>query len=54
MVNGIDSRMPSENQLDEQFECSRMMTSHALTEKVDNGVLERTQGFRTFVTELKF
>lgn len=47
------SRVPSENQLAEQFECSRMTARRALTELVESGVLERTQGLGTFVAELK-
>ncbi len=47
------TRVPSENQLAEQFECSRMTARRALTELVDSGVLERTQGLGTFVAELK-
>lgn len=47
------SRVPSENQLAELFECSRMTARRALTELVDNGVLERSQGLGTFVAEFK-
>jgi GntR family histidine utilization transcriptional repressor len=47
------TRVPSENQLAEQFACSRMTARRALTELVDIGVLERTQGLGTFVAELK-
>ncbi|BCV26264.1 histidine utilization repressor [Shewanella algae] len=41
------------NQLAELFECSRMTARRALTELVDNGVLERSQGLGTFVAEFK-
>ena len=47
------SRVPSENQLAELFECSRMTARRALTELVDNGGLERSQGLGTFVAEFK-
>ncbi|BCV34780.1 histidine utilization repressor [Shewanella chilikensis] len=47
------SRVPSENQLAELFECSRMTARRALTELVDNDVLERSQGLGTFVAEFK-
>ncbi len=47
------TRVPSENQLAEQFECSRMTARRGLTELVESGVLERTQGLGTFVAELK-
>ncbi|MBT1446166.1 histidine utilization repressor [Shewanella sp. JM162201] len=48
-----NSRVPSENQLAEQFGCSRMTARRALTELVDAGVLERSQGLGTFVASLK-
>lgn len=47
------SRVPSENQLAEQFECSRMTARRALTELTESGVLERSQGLGTFVAGLK-
>ncbi|QSX37363.1 histidine utilization repressor [Shewanella sedimentimangrovi] len=47
------ARVPSENQLAEQFGCSRMTARRALTELVDAGVLERSQGLGTFVASLK-
>ncbi|NRD71773.1 histidine utilization repressor [Shewanella sp. VB17] len=47
------TRVPSENQLAERFGCSRMTARRALTELVDGGVLERSQGLGTFVAELK-
>ncbi|GGP96216.1 histidine utilization repressor [Shewanella ulleungensis] len=48
-----NERVPSENQLTELFVCSRMTARRALTELVDSGVLERTQGVGTFVAGLK-
>lgn len=48
-----NDRVPSENQLTELFSCSRMTARRALTELVDSGVLERTQGVGTFVAGLK-
>ncbi|WP_372870575.1 histidine utilization repressor [Shewanella sp.] len=48
-----NSRVPSENQLAEQFGCSRMTARRALTELVEAGVLERSQGLGTFVASLK-
>ncbi|MDX1282832.1 histidine utilization repressor [Shewanella colwelliana] len=47
------SRVPSENQLAELFECSRMTARRALTELAETGVLERSQGLGTFVAGLK-
>lgn len=47
------SRLPSENQLADQFGCSRMTARRALTELTDAGVLARSQGLGTFVAELK-
>lgn len=47
------SRVPSENQLAELFECSRMTARRALTELSESGVLERSQGLGTFVAGLK-
>ena len=47
------TRVPSENKLAEQFGCSRMTARRAVTELVDGGVLERSQGLGTFVAELK-
>ncbi len=48
-----NTRVPSENQLAEQFDCSRMTARRALTELVEAGVLERSQGLGTFVASLK-
>jgi GntR family histidine utilization transcriptional repressor len=48
-----NDRVPSENQLTELFACSRMTARRALTELVESGVLERTQGVGTFVAGLK-
>ncbi|QDF65602.1 histidine utilization repressor [Shewanella sp. SNU WT4] len=46
-------KVPSENQLAQRFHCSRMTARRALTELVDGGVLERSQGAGTFVASLK-
>ncbi|QIR15978.1 histidine utilization repressor [Shewanella aestuarii] len=48
-----NARVPSENQLTELFHCSRMTARRALTELVEAGILERTQGLGTFVAGLK-
>lgn len=48
-----NSRVPSENQLAEQFHCSRMTARRALQELSSLGVLVRTQGLGTFVAKLK-
>ncbi|KPZ71321.1 HTH-type transcriptional repressor YvoA [Shewanella sp. P1-14-1] len=48
-----NDRVPSENQLTELFDCSRMTARRALTELVESGVLERSQGLGTFVAGLK-
>ena len=48
-----NSRVPSENQLADQFGCSRMTARRALQELSDQGVLVRTQGLGTFVAKLK-
>ena len=48
-----NDQVPSENQLAESFSCSRMTARRALTELVEVGVLERTQGIGTFVAGLK-
>ncbi|MCG9698402.1 histidine utilization repressor [Shewanella sp. Isolate11] len=48
-----DCKVPSENQLAELFECSRMTARRALTELTESGVLERSQGLGTFVAGLK-
>lgn len=44
-------RVPSENQLAEQFAVSRMTARRALTELVDEGILMRSQGLGTFVSD---
>lgn len=46
-------RVPSENELAEQFSVSRMTARRALTELCDDGVLTRTQGLGTFVASFK-
>ncbi|RLV58279.1 histidine utilization repressor [Parashewanella curva] len=43
------SKLPSENQLAEEFCCSRMTARRAVTELTEQGVLERSQGLGTFV-----
>ncbi|MDO6619678.1 histidine utilization repressor [Shewanella sp. 6_MG-2023] len=48
-----NDQVPSENQLAELFSCSRMTARRALTELVEAGVLERTQGIGTFVAGIK-
>ncbi|MBV7316098.1 histidine utilization repressor [Shewanella sp. NIFS-20-20] len=47
------TKVPSENQLAHRFQCSRMTARRALTELVEAGVLERSQGAGTFVASLK-
>jgi len=44
-------KVPSENQLAEQFQVSRMTARRALTELVDEGILARVQGLGTFVAD---
>ncbi|WOH39617.1 histidine utilization repressor [Thalassotalea fonticola] len=46
-------RVPSENELAEQFEVSRMTARRALQELTDEGVLNRSKGSGTFVACLK-
>ncbi|PKH56043.1 histidine utilization repressor [Shewanella sp. Choline-02u-19] len=48
-----NSRVPSENQLAELFNCSRMTARRGVTELTESGVLERSQGLGTFVAGLK-
>ncbi|MEQ3512528.1 histidine utilization repressor [Pseudoalteromonas sp. BZB3] len=48
-----DQRVPSENELAEQFSVSRMTARRALSELTDSGVLTRSQGLGTFVASLK-
>lgn len=45
------TRVPSENQLAEEFQVSRMTARRALSELTDEGVLVRSQGLGTFVAE---
>lgn len=45
------TKVPSENQLAEQFSVSRMTSRRALTELTEANVLERIQGTGTFVAE---
>ncbi len=47
------SRVPSENELAEQFSVSRMTARRALTELTDTGILTRSQGLGTFVASFK-
>lgn len=49
MVPG--TQVPSENQLSEEFNVSRMTARRALTELVDEGILIRSQGLGTFVSD---
>lgn len=44
-------QVPSENQLAEQFAVSRMTARRALTELVDEGILIRSQGLGTFISD---
>jgi GntR family histidine utilization transcriptional repressor len=44
-------QVPSENQLSERFSVSRMTARRALTELVDEGVLLRSHGVGTFVSD---
>jgi len=48
-----NSKVPSENALAQQFDCSRMTARRALTELCEAGVLVRSQGRGTFVATLK-
>ncbi|MFF2483448.1 GntR family transcriptional regulator [Paenibacillus sp. NPDC058071] len=45
------SRIPSENELAEQFGVSRITVKNALTELVDRGIVYRLQGKGTFVSD---
>lgn len=47
------SRIPSENELAEQFAVSRMTARRAVTELSEAGVLTRNQGIGTFVASFK-
>ena len=47
------SRVPSENQLCEQFSVSRMTARKALEELTREGILVRSQGLGTFVADAK-
>lgn len=47
----VNTRVPSENQLAEEFRVSRMTARRALSELTDEGVLVRSQGLGTFVAE---
>lgn len=44
-------KVPSENQLAETHQVSRMTARRALTELVDEGILARSQGIGTFVSD---
>ncbi|MFF2093866.1 GntR family transcriptional regulator [Paenibacillus sp. NPDC058174] len=44
------SRIPSENELSEQFQVSRITVKNALSNLVDNGIVFRQQGKGTFVS----
>ncbi len=45
------SQVPSENQLAQQHSVSRMTARRALSEMVDEGILMRSQGIGTFVSD---
>ena len=45
------SQVPSENQLAQQHRVSRMTARRALSEMVDEGILMRSQGIGTFVSD---
>jgi GntR family transcriptional regulator, arabinose operon transcriptional repressor len=47
------SRIPSENELAEQFNVSRITVKNALSELVDRGVVYRQQGKGTFVSDIR-
>lgn len=47
------SRVPSENELAEQFSVSRMTARRSLQELTEQGILYRTQGVGSFVAALK-
>ena len=44
-------KVPSENALAQRYQVSRMTARRALTELVDEGILMRTQGLGTFVSD---
>ncbi|MFY8273896.1 histidine utilization repressor [Pseudoalteromonas sp. SSDWG2] len=48
-----NERVPSENQLAQQFSVSRMTARRALSELTDAGILTRTQGLGSFVASFK-
>ncbi|CAM4088930.1 histidine utilization repressor [Pseudoalteromonas byunsanensis] len=48
-----NQRVPSENELAEQFKVSRMTARRALSELTDTGILTRSQGLGTFVASFK-
>ncbi|NOU52782.1 histidine utilization repressor [Pseudoalteromonas sp. JBTF-M23] len=48
-----DQRVPSENELADHFNVSRMTARRALSELTDAGVLTRSQGLGTFVASFK-
>lgn len=48
-----NDRVPSENELAELFQVSRMTARRALSELTDSGVLTRNQGLGTFVATFK-
>lgn len=49
----VGGKVPSENEMVELFQVSRMTARRALQELTDEGVLTRTQGLGTFVAEPK-
>ncbi|MCQ8879216.1 histidine utilization repressor [Pseudoalteromonas shioyasakiensis] len=48
-----NQRVPSENELAEQFSVSRMTARRALSELTEAGILTRSQGLGTFVASFK-
>ncbi|MDC9501028.1 MULTISPECIES: histidine utilization repressor [unclassified Pseudoalteromonas] len=48
-----NQRVPSENELSNQFSVSRMTARRALSELTDAGILTRSQGLGTFVASFK-
>lgn len=48
-----NDRVPSENELTNQFQVSRMTARRALSELTEAGILTRNQGLGTFVASFK-
>ncbi|ARK32415.1 GntR family transcriptional regulator [Halalkalibacter krulwichiae] len=49
----VDEMIPSERELSEQFEISRMTVRHAINDLVNEGILYRKRGMGTFVAKPK-